>query len=241
MEYEGIGDRYQELTKYVRGSLPRRRLDPGARPPLRKAYPGAPGTVALPRPAAAGGPPLWETIQGRRSVRSYGREPITMEQLSQLLWAAQGTTLSAPGYRSAPSAGALYPVETYLVANRVRGLDTGLYHYDAPDETLQLIREGDLGAQAAAAALDQPMVGQAAVTFVWTAIVERGKWKYAERAYRYIYIDAGHIGQNLYLAAEALGLRCCAIGAFYDEEVNELVGADGAGETAVYMCAVGSP
>jgi SagB-type dehydrogenase family enzyme len=102
-----------------------------------------------------------------------------------------------------------------------------------------LLEEGDLGSRAAAAALDQPMAEQAAVVFIWTAVVERAKWKYLERAYRYIYMDAGHIGQNLYLAATALGLGCCAIGALYDEEVNRLVGADGVNETAVYMACVG--
>lgn len=241
MEYDGIGDRYQSLTKYVRGSLPGHYLDWGAQPSLRKAFPGSAKTVKLPPPSSDGGPPLWETIRARRSERSYRAEPITMEQLSQLLWATQGTTrrMRHHQYRAAPSAGALYPVETYLVVNRVEGLDSGLYHYDALEAVLQLLREGDLGPQTAAAALDQPLAETAAVVFIWTAIPERGKWKYLERAYRYIYLDAGHIAQNLYLAATALGLGCCAIGALYDEEVNQLVGVDGVSETAIYMCTVG--
>jgi SagB-type dehydrogenase family enzyme len=166
---------------------------------------------------------------------------MSMEELSQLLWATQGTTLEASGYkfRAAPSAGALYPVETYLVVNRVQELEAGVYHYDAVEGNLQLLENGNHGSRVAAAALDQPMAELAAVVFIWTAIVERAKWKYLERAYRYIYLDAGHIGQNLYLAATALGLGCCAIGALYDEEVNELVGADGVDETAIYMCTVG--
>lgn len=241
MEYKGIGDKYQQLTKYARDAMPRHRLDWSAQPSLEKLYPDAVKTVALSPPETVGGPPLWDVIRVRRSLRSFTREPMTMEELSQLLWATQGTTLEASGYkfRAAPSAGALYPVETYLVVNRVRGLEAGVYHYDAVNGNLRLLKEGDFGSRAAAAALDQPMAEQAAVVFVWTAVVERAKWKYLERAYRYIYLDAGHIGQNLYLAATALGLGCCAIGALYDEEVNKLVGADGMDETVVYMCTVG--
>jgi SagB-type dehydrogenase family enzyme len=238
MKYEEIGDHYQELTKYVRGSLPRHRLDWSTLPSPRKEYPDA-QTVSLPAPSTDGGPPLWETIKSRRSIRSYKRKALGMQELSQLLWAAQGTTLEAHNYRSAPSAGALYPVETYLVANRVEPLAQGLYHYDAFHAVLELIKPGALGPQTAAAALDQPIAMDAAAVFIWTAIVQRGKWKYLERAYRYIYLDAGHIAQNIYLAATGLGLGCCAIGAFYDDEVNELLGVDGVDECALYMCAVG--
>jgi SagB-type dehydrogenase family enzyme len=241
MEYEGIGDQYQQLTRYIRGSLPGGGLGLRPKPSLRKTYKNPLRTVGLPPPVTAGGPKLWEALQARRSIRSYTLETLTLQELSQLLWATQGATTFFRGfpYRSAPSAGALYPVETYLVVNRVEGLDPGLYHYDAFDAVLQLLKEGGLGAQAAAASLDQPMAAHAAVAFVWTAIVERGKWKYRERAYRYIYLDAGHIGQNLCLAATALGLGCCTIGAFYDEEVNRLVDVDGVSETALYMGAVG--
>jgi len=241
MEYEGIGDKYQNLTRYVRGSLPRHYLDWGSRPPLRKTFPDSLKTVKLPAPSTDGGPPVWRVIRSRRSQRSYRSEPIAIERLSQLLWATQGITREVGDnqYRATPSAGALYPVETYLVVHRVGGLDPGLYHYDSPGAALQLLKAGELGPQAAVAALDQPMAQTAAVVFIWTAIPERGKWKYLERAYRYIYIDAGHIAQNLYLAATALGLGCCAIGAIYDEEANRLVGVDGESETVIYICAVG--
>ena len=241
MGYEGIGESYQELTKYVRGALPRHDLDWGSKPSLRKEYPNSIKTFLLPSPEIDGGPPLWKTLRERRSERAYAREPIILQQLSQLLWATQGTTgeISRQKFRTAPSAGALYPVETYLVVNRVEGLDPGLYHYDALDGFLSLLREGDLGPEAAAAALDQQMVKKAAVVFIWTAIPERGKWKYLERAYRYFYLDAGHIAQNLYLAAGGLGLGCCAIAALYDEEANALVGVDGTSETVIYMCAIG--
>jgi SagB-type dehydrogenase family enzyme len=158
-----------------------------------------------------------------------------------MLWATQGTTLRIREYsfRSAPSAGALYPVETYLVANRVEGLTPGLYHYDVPEAFLQLLKEGDYGRPLAACALDQRMLEEAAAAFVWTALIERSAWKYVERAYRYIYLDAGHIAQNLYLAATGLGLGCCSVGAFFDDEVNELLEVDGEKETIVYMATVG--
>ena len=241
MDHEGIGDQYQRLTKYVRGSMPRHSLEWSAQPSSRKVYEKPLKVIELPAPATAEAPSLWAAIRARRSIRSFKREPMTLKEVSQLLWATQGTTERLGGYRlrSAPSAGALYPIETYLVINRVGGLEPGLYHYDPLDAVLQFLREGELGAQAAAAALDQPMAEEAAVVFVWTAVVGRGKWKYLERAYRYMYLDAGHIGQNLYLAAVALGLGCCAVGAFYDEEVNRVVDADGDDETAVYMACVG--
>jgi SagB-type dehydrogenase family enzyme len=104
---------------------------------------------------------------------------------------------------------------------------------------LELIRKQDLSKELTDAALGQSMVSKSAVTFIWTAIPGRSKWKYKERAYRYMYLDAGHIGQNLYLTAAALNLGCCTIGAFFDEEVNKIVGIDGLKETAIYMGVVG--
>jgi SagB-type dehydrogenase family enzyme len=115
----------------------------------------------------------------------------------------------------------------------------GIYHYDVEEAQLVLQREGNYGREASEAALGQELVANAGAVFVWTAMVERSKWKYRERAYRYIYLDVGHIGQNLYLAATALDLGCCTIGAFYDEEVDRLVGVDGEKEISVYMGAVG--
>jgi hypothetical protein len=114
----------------------------------------------------------------------------------------------------------------------------GIYHYDVEEAQLVLQREGNYGREASEAALGQELVANAGAVFVWTAMVERSKWKYRERAYRYIYMDVGHIGQNLYLAATALDLGCCTIGAFYDEEVDRLVGVDGEKEISVYMGAI---
>ena len=162
-------------------------------------------------------------------------------ELSQLLWATQGITSRAWGYdfRAVPSAGALYPIETYVLANRVDDLLPGIYHYDVQRAELVLLKEGNFGPEAARAGLGQEILGDAAAVFIWTAVVERSKWKYRQRAYRYIYMDAGHIGQNLYLAATALNLGCCTVGAFFDEEVDRLIGVDGNEEISVYLGAVG--
>jgi SagB-type dehydrogenase family enzyme len=125
------------------------------------------------------------------------------------------------------------------VVNRVEGLSPGIYHFSVKKAQLVLIKEGSLGQECSRAALGQAIIEEAACIFVWTAMVERSKWKYRERAYRYIYMDAGHIGQNLYLAATALGLGCCTVGAFFDEEMDQLIGIDGKSEISVYLGAVG--
>ena len=236
---EGIGDRFQEETKYHPDRMAGGRLDRAARPEPYKEYPGArlielPGT---PAPPAS----LDDALRKRQSIRDYSDTPITMDQLSYLLWASTGIRASEQShqFRTAPSAGALYPIETYLVANRVEGLAEGIYHYGIRRHALEELQPGDFGRAAAGAALGQEMCAQCAVVFVWTAIFQRARWKYAQRAYRYVYLDAGHIAQNLALAATGLGLGTCQIGALFDDEVNELVGVDGTEESVIYMSAVG--
>jgi len=166
---------------------------------------------------------------------------VSAEDLSQLLWATQGITARTSYYsfRTAPSAGALYPVETYVLVNRVVGLSAGIYHYDVRRHRLEVLRKGNSGAELTRAALGQEMIREAAFVFIWTAVVARTRRKYSDRAYRYIYMEAGHICQNAYIAAEALGLGCCAVGAFFDSEVNSLIGIDGKDEVSLYLCAVG--
>ncbi|HUT34064.1 MAG TPA: SagB/ThcOx family dehydrogenase [Planctomycetota bacterium] len=229
-----IGDAYQRATKYHRGR---------GKPPEPGKAMAAEGSESLPGPQSEGGEGLWGVIQARRSVRDFRRSPLTREQLSQLLWATQGITASQHGhaFRAAPSAGACYPVETYVVVNRVDGLEAGLCRYDVEGACLERLRRGDLSNAIAAACLDQEMAAAAAVVFAWTAVPARSKPRYHERAYRYMYLDAGHIGENLHLAATALGLGCCAIGAFLDDEVNAVLGVDGVGETALYLSVVGVP
>jgi SagB-type dehydrogenase family enzyme len=178
-------------------------------------------------------------MRRRRSVRHFTDETVTKSELSQLLWAAQGITNPESGIRTAPSAGALYPVETYLVVNAIEQIEPGVYHYAVDRHELEQLRAGDFRSPVAQSALDQEMAYHASVVFVWTAIFERSKWKYKQRAYRYIYLDAGHIAQNVALAAVALNLGSCQVGALYDDEVNALLGIDGTEESVVYMTVVG--
>jgi SagB-type dehydrogenase family enzyme len=168
---------------------------------------------------------------------------LSLVDLSQLLWAAQGITAQAGGHllRTAPSAGALYPIETYLYIDRVDGLEKGLYHYNVPQHNLDLLRKGDFSKDIRGGALDQQIAERAAVVFVWSAIFARSKWKYLQRAYRYIFLDAGHIAQNLALAAEALDLGTCQIGAIYDDELNELFSLNPDEESVIYLSTVGHP
>lgn len=238
----GIGGTFQQETKYRRGCLPGGRLDWANKPATYKHYPSAP-KIPLSDPLAEGGPSLWDVLRERRSVRRFQDVPLQEQDLSQLLWAAQGITRFGQdvGFRTAPSAGALYPVETYLVIHAVEGIDPGVYHYAVERHALDQLRIGDFRAEIAQAALDQPIAAQANVVFVWTAVLARSKWKYKQRAYRYVYLDAGHIAQNVALAAVALGLGSCQIAALYDDEANELLGVDGVEESVIYMTVVGRP
>ena len=239
---EGIGERFQAETKYVRGRLPAGRLDWGKKPGPYKTYPDA-AKIGLPVPDKTGGTPIWEAVGRRRSGRDFLASPISAKDLSQLLWASQGVTKIMGDYalRTAPSAGALYPLETYLSVQAVDEVEPGVYHYGVRHHELDLLRRGDFREAAATAALDQGFLAEAAVVFAWTAVFPRSKWKYKERAYRYVYLDAGHIAQNLALAAVALGLGSCQIAALYDDEVNALLGVDGKEESIVYMTSVGRP
>ncbi|HUL21416.1 MAG TPA: SagB/ThcOx family dehydrogenase [Thermodesulfobacteriota bacterium] len=238
---EGAGDLYHQETKYRRESLPRGGLDWAHQPPRYKESAHALEHFSIRPLDPKSGKSLWEAIAQRRSVREFSQQSISFPEISQLIWATQGITLNAQGFdfRASPSAGALYPIETYLVANRVAEIPAGLYHYDVRDAQLVLFREGHFGPELALAGLGQEMLEEAACVFVWTAMVGRSKWKYRERAYRYIYMDAGHIGHALYLAATALDLGCCTVGAFFDDEVDHLIGVDGEQEISVYLGAVG--
>jgi SagB-type dehydrogenase family enzyme len=229
-----IGQRFQQGTKYYRPSY-------RSKPPERVPEVSPSRTISLPPPTLDGGPSLWKTLRERRSVRDYSSLPLSLKDLSNLLWATQGITEKAfaPWYRTAPSAGALHPIDTYLVVNRVEGMEPGIYFFEVVEFSLTLKRAGDFSGPIAQAALNQDIVQSAAVVFVWVAVIQRSRQKYRQRAYRYIYLDCGHIAQNLYLAATALALGCCGIGAIFDDEVNDLMGVDGQEETAIYLAAVG--
>lgn len=229
-----IGERFQEETKYFRPSAVSTRPD-------QEPASFAPRSIPLPPPEISAGPGIWEVLRKRRSTRDYRQDPLNLKELANLLWATQGVTVKAPApwFRTAPSAGALHPIDSYLIVNQTRGLAPGIYRLKVEDFTLELIKTGDFSARIAEAALDQDIARNAAVVFVWVAVIQRSRQKYRQRAYRYIYLDSGHLAQNLYLAATAMDLGCCAIAAFFDEEVNQIVGVDGTEETTVYLATIG--
>ncbi len=238
-EAADVGEVYHQWSKpgyaQVLGTL----ANWGGRPEQYKTYANA-TRIALPDPRGFHGLSLEEALEKRRSVRHYSGETLSAEALSRLLHAAQGITHARWGFRAAPSAGALYPIELYAVVHNVAGLEPGLYHYAVREHALELLRQEDLRFAIMQAGLGQGFLGQANVCFALSAIFQRTRWRYRERAYRYVLLEAGHVGQNLYLAATSLGLGACAVGAFLDDELNDLLGLDGKEEAVVYVIAVGT-
>lgn len=237
---DNYGDEFQQKTKYFRYHLGGG-IDWINQPELYKKIPNC-KKINLPEPGEISKMSLTSCLIKRKSIRDFSDKPITLKQLSYLLWASTGIQRKEHGfeYRTAPSAGALYPIETYLVINKVKDLPNGIYHYSIKDHTLEELKLGDFGIKAANAALNQLMCAKAAVVFIWTAIFQRSKWKYGQRAYRYIYMDAGHIGENLALASTSLGLGSCQIGALFDEEVNSIIDVNDTIESTIYMSVVGN-
>ncbi len=234
--------RWRDVTDLSLDRLSGRGLDWDARPAPHKTFPGA-QRIPLPRPSALSPPPadLWQVLGDRRSRRAFSGAPIPPEHLAALLWACQGVTARQGPVllRTAPSAGALYPFETYVSIQAVAGIEPCLAHLDVAGFALERIAGGHHGRALAAAALGQGFVARASAVFAWTAVYERAAWKYRDRALRYLGLDLGHLCQNLALAAEALGLGCCPVAAFLDREMNEVLGVDGGGEFAYYLAAVG--
>ncbi len=172
--------------------------------------------------------PLNVVLLERRSRRSYRRRPLSLEDVSQLLWAGYGVT-GPEGLKTCPSAGATYPLELYLVVGRMAVtagddyLAEGVYHYVPAEHSLELVLEGDVRGRLQAAALGQEWVGEAPVSIVIAAVFERTTMQYGERGVRYVYMEAGHCSQNIYLEATALGLGTVAVGAFYDDDVAAIL------------------
>lgn len=179
--------------------------------------------IELPQPAVDGDVSLETAISKRRSVRDFSRQALPLADVAQLLWAAQGVT-SGDGGRAAPSAGALYPLELYLVAGKVDSLPAGLYRYEPRGHRLQHVADGDLRKALAKAALDQAWIRSAPAVLVIAGVYERSAKKYGQRARRYTHIETGHAAQNVYLQAEALGLGTVIVGAFEEAAVRQVLG-----------------
>jgi SagB-type dehydrogenase family enzyme len=238
------GYEFMQDTRYAR-------LEPSAQaqglpqPPL-----ALPADPALPQISLPTADALWmpnvdlaEVMLGRTSVREYASTSLTLEELAWLLWSTQGvkkTLGTRASFRTVPSAGARHAFETYLLLHRVHGIAPGLYRYLALEHALQPVpRDGDSTEAITTACLGQGMLASCAVAFIWVAVAERMTWRYGQRGYRYLHLDAGHVCQNLYLAAEAIDAGACAIAAFDDDALHAALGIDGDALFAIYLATVG--
>ncbi len=239
----GIGKDFIENTKYKNmGETDQEQGKPY--PPIEKFYSNE-GIINLDKPDSENVDKLniLELINERKSVRRYENKGITQEDLSYFLWCTQGVKKVLKGkatLRTVPSAGARHAFETYLLINNVKGIKPGVYRYIATKHAIvpHDLSEG-IGERLLASCLGQGMVSTSAVTFFWAADIYRMAFRYGERTYRYIHLDAGHVCQNLYLAAESKGCGVCAIAAFDDDELNSALGLDGENELVVYVAALG--
>ena len=193
--------------------------------------------IKLPEPRYDSKVSIEKTLLKRRSVRNYLKEPLTLNEISQLLWAAQGIT-SPGGKRTAPSAGALYPLEVYIVAGYVENLPAGVYKYKPYEHEIIKTGEGDLRAKLGRAALSQGSVNNAPVVLVFCAVYQRTTKKYGERGIRYVHMEVGHAAQNVCLQAVSLGLGAVVIGAFHDNKVKKVMNLE-ADEHPLYILPVG--
>jgi len=196
-------------------------------------------TIRLPQPIPDSHFSLERALKQRRSVRNFSGAAITLNEIAQLLWSAQGIT-SPDGLRTAPSAGALYPLEITLAAGNVTGLDPGVYRYDPSGHVLTPVSDGDHRAELARAALDQQWMRTAAAVIAFGAVEERTTRKYGNRGISYVYIEVGHSAQNVFLQAQALGLGAAAVGAFDDARIASILQMPKE-ERPLYLMPVGKP
>lgn len=239
----GIGNEFMRGTRI--GVQPEPDQQKGLPPPpLQRPYDSSRPTVALPKAADLVIPPadLRTIMAQRRTLRDYARTPLTLDELSFLLWCCQGVQ-SADGNRTlrpVPSAGARHAFETYVLVNNIVGAAPGLYRFVALEHLL--VEENmavTIADDVVKACRNQRQIKAAAVALIWTADAYRMTHRYGERGYRYLHLDAGHACQNLYLAAEALGCGVCAIAAFDDDALNGVLGLDGESQFALYAATVG--
>ena len=244
-DWRRICDEYMQATSYEEEGFEEwwddRDYDPQNRPETWLQHPDAPVRLPLGEPRFPPAPDLWQTLRTRRSKRNFLPESLTLNELNVLLWSTQGITADMGDYqlRTAPSSGALYPIETWMVVNDVEGLEPGLYHLDVKDWTLEGIKLGDLREAGHRVLRGQAMTRLAPVNMIWTAVMERCRAKYFERAYRYVWWDSATIGQNFLLGANALGLGACLMGSWYDDLAHELLGIDGQEHFSVLTGSVG--
>ncbi len=241
---DGIGKDFMEKTKYKYLSESQQRLG-FPQPALELPYDPTDELISLPDPETIPAYPidLRRAIDQRVSLRRYQDKAISQEELSFLLWTTQGVksvTNRPVTLRTVPSAGARHAFETYVLINRVEGIKPGLYRYISLEHALLSIELNEgMAEKVAEACLQQNQVTKSAVTFIWVAVTERMYWRYGERGYRYLHLDAGHVCQNLYLAAEAIQSGVCAIAAFDDDEMNNLLQLDGQALWVIYCAALG--
>ena len=195
--------------------------------------------IELPDPKYDSSVSVEQALLKRRSVREYKDEPLRLTEVSQLLWAAQGITNPTTGFRTAPSAGALYPLEVYIVVGNVEALKDGVYKYRPRGHELVKVKDGDVRRELSVAALDQTWVGEGAIVIVFFAVYERTTIKYGNRGIRYVHMEAGHAAQNVFLQAISLNLGAGVIGAFHDKEVKKILNAPN-DEQPLYIMPVGA-
>jgi SagB-type dehydrogenase family enzyme len=242
---ENIGQEFMRRTRYDELSDSPQEGGIIPQPPLELPAPEGAEVIDLPKPADVAVPAmdLRAAVEGRRSLRKYAESALTLDELTYLLWVSQGVkhVSSRPSTaRTIPSAGARHAFETLLLVNRVNGLAPGLYRYMAIENKLaKLPAPADINARITAACLGQSQVATSAVTFIWEAVVERMFWRYVERGYRYLHLDAGHVCQNLALGAEQLNCGICPIAAYDDDQLNGVLGLDGVQQFVIYLASVG--
>ena len=241
---KAIGDEFINKTKYQYLSLSDQMK--GVTPPdLQLSYPDEMEIISLPEwnEMEITRENIVSTINLRQSIRNYQKATISLPELSYLLWCTQGVkeiVSDVATRRTVPSAGARHALETTLLVNRVEGLVPGMYRYLSLEHQLGILKkEKSIADDIVKASFGQDFIKHSAVTFIWSAVIYRMKWRYGERAYRYIFLDAGHVAQNLYLSAEAIGCGVCAIAAFSDDDMNRILGLDGKEQFVIYMATVG--
>ncbi len=196
--------------------------------------------ILLPEPEKDGEVSVEKAMVDRRSVRSFIEEDLTIQEISQLLWSAQGITDSQDSKRASPSAGATYPLEVYINVSDAEELTPGIYKYNPKNHSLIHKIDKDKGEEISNAALGQDFINQAPVNIIITAVYERTTQRYGTRGEQYVHMEAGHAGQNIYLQCESLGLATVAVGAFNDDEVAQILRLSEE-ENPLYIMPVGKP